>query len=114
MSWIARLAIRCPGTRPTPARRRTRGVGREATLPQIRPDHLGEGATRRQIAEFAARPEQHRPDPTAPRELTDQDREALTLVAGALSHDEVAEHLVISPATSRAHVRRIMTKARCA
>jgi len=34
----------------------------------------------------------------------------LALVAGGLSNDEIAEHLVISPATARTHVSRIMTK----
>jgi DNA-binding NarL/FixJ family response regulator len=66
--------------------------------------------TRRLIAEFTARPEQRRPDPAALRELTVREREVLALVAGGLSNDEIAEHLVISPATSRTHVSRIITK----
>jgi DNA-binding NarL/FixJ family response regulator len=66
--------------------------------------------TRRLIAEFTARPEQRRPDPAALLELTVREREVLALVAGGLSNDEIAEHLVISPATSRTHVSRIITK----
>ena len=71
---------------------------------------LAPTVTRRLIAEFASRPEHRRPDPSALRELTDREREVLALVAGGLSNDEIAEHLVISPATSRTHVSRVMTK----
>jgi DNA-binding NarL/FixJ family response regulator len=34
----------------------------------------------------------------------------LTLVAGGLSNDEIAARLVLSPATAKSHVSRIMTK----
>jgi DNA-binding NarL/FixJ family response regulator len=71
---------------------------------------LAPTVTRRLIAEFASRPEHRRPDPSALRELTDREREVLALVAGGLSNDEIAEQLVISPATSRTHVSRVMTK----
>ncbi|MEU6154818.1 response regulator transcription factor [Actinosynnema sp. NPDC047251] len=71
---------------------------------------LAPSVTRRLIEEFAARPEHRRPDPKALRELTAREREILALVAGGLSNDEIAEHLVISPATSRTHVSRVMTK----
>jgi DNA-binding NarL/FixJ family response regulator len=71
---------------------------------------LAPSVTRRLVAEFAARPEHRRPDPATLRELTDREREVLALVAGGLSNDEIAEHLTISPATSRTHVSRIMTK----
>jgi DNA-binding NarL/FixJ family response regulator len=71
---------------------------------------LAPTVTRRLIAEFAARPEHRRPDPTALRELTDREREVLALVAGGLSNEEIAGHLVISPATARTHVSRAMTK----
>jgi len=42
--------------------------------------------------------------------LTEREREVLALVAGGMSNDEIAAHLVISPATSRTHVSRIITK----
>ncbi|WP_433553555.1 response regulator [Micromonospora zamorensis] len=66
--------------------------------------------TRRLIAEFAARV--RHPDP-GPRlsVLTEREREVLTLVAGGLSNDEIAARLVLSPATAKTHVSRIMTKA---
>jgi DNA-binding NarL/FixJ family response regulator len=71
---------------------------------------LAPSVTRRLIEEFAARPEHRRPDPAALRELTAREREILALVAGGLSNEEIADHLVISPATSRTHVSRVMTK----
>jgi DNA-binding NarL/FixJ family response regulator len=44
------------------------------------------------------------------RELTDREREVLVLVAHGLSNDEIAERLVISPATAKTHVSRTMLK----
>lgn len=71
---------------------------------------LSPGATRHLITEFLARPG-HRP---LLREelsgLTEREREVLALVAGGLSNDEIADALVISPATARTHVGRIMAK----
>ncbi|MFE7328505.1 response regulator [Streptomyces sp. NPDC057565] len=67
--------------------------------------------TRRLIEEFAARPE-----PTAaPRHgategITDREREVLTLIGRGLSNDEIAGRLFISPATAKAHVRRLFSK----
>lgn len=71
---------------------------------------LAPTVTRRLIAEFVARPEHRRVDTSAFRQITEREREVLALVAGGLSNDEIAEHLVISTATARTHVSRIMTK----
>ncbi|MGM1058219.1 response regulator [Saccharothrix sp. Mg75] len=71
---------------------------------------LAPSVTRKLIGEYAGRPEFRRPDPAALRELTAREREVLALVAAGLSNDEIAAHLVISPATSRTHVSRVMTK----
>ena len=71
---------------------------------------LAPTVTRRLISEFVARPEQRRLDTSVLTELTDREREVLALVAGGLSNDEIATHLVISPATARTHVSRILTK----
>jgi DNA-binding NarL/FixJ family response regulator len=71
---------------------------------------LAPSVTRRLIAEYTARPEHRRPHPNVLRELTERERGVLALVAGGMSNDEIAEHLVISPATARTHVSRIMTK----
>jgi len=71
---------------------------------------LAPTVTRRLIAEIVGRPEHRRIDTSAVTEVTDREREVLALVAGGLSNDEIAEHLVISAATARTHVSRIMTK----
>jgi DNA-binding NarL/FixJ family response regulator len=65
--------------------------------------------TRRLIAEFAARA--RHPDP-GPRlaALTEREREVMALVAAGLSNNEIAARLVLSPATAKTHVSRIMTK----
>jgi DNA-binding NarL/FixJ family response regulator len=42
--------------------------------------------------------------------LTNREREVMTLVAGGLSNDEIAEQLFVSTATAKTHVNRAMTK----
>jgi DNA-binding NarL/FixJ family response regulator len=70
---------------------------------------LAPSVTRRLIAEFAARARQ--PGPThALDALTEREREVMSLVAGGLSNDEVAERLVMSPATAKTHVSSAMMK----
>lgn len=71
---------------------------------------LAPTVTRRLIAEIVGRPEHRRIDTSAVQEVTEREREVLALVAGGLSNDEIAAHLVISTATARTHVSRIMTK----
>lgn len=71
---------------------------------------LAPTVTRRLIAEFVGRPENRRVDASAIRQITDREREVLALVASGLSNDEIAAQLVISTATARTHVSRIMTK----
>ncbi|MEV0065991.1 MULTISPECIES: response regulator transcription factor [unclassified Amycolatopsis] len=71
---------------------------------------LAPTVTRRLISEFVGRPEHRRIDTAAVKQITDREREVLGLVAGGLSNDEIAAHLVISTATARTHVSRIMTK----
>jgi DNA-binding NarL/FixJ family response regulator len=71
---------------------------------------LAPGITRRLIAEFARRPDPAWIAPAALRALTDREREVLALVARGLSNAEIAERLVVSPATSKTYVSRILTK----
>ncbi|HKT02805.1 MAG TPA: response regulator transcription factor [Rugosimonospora sp.] len=73
---------------------------------------LTPAATRALIEAYIARPEPSTP-PTAGSvltELTDREREVLALVGTGRSNDEIAARLVLSPATARTHVSRIMTK----
>jgi DNA-binding NarL/FixJ family response regulator len=73
---------------------------------------LSPGVTRRLIAEIVARPERSSATPSVLSVLTEREREVLALVAAGLSNDEIAEELVISPATARTHVSRAMVKLR--
>lgn len=66
--------------------------------------------TRRLIAEFSARPEVRRAHPAELSSLTERELEILTLVARGLSNSEIARDLVISPATAKTHVSRVMMK----
>lgn len=65
--------------------------------------------TRRLISEIAGRAA--KPVPNARlNTLTEREREVLELVAAGLSNDEIADRLVLSPATAKTHVSRILTK----
>lgn len=66
-------------------------------------------ATRRLIAEFAARRDPATPS-LALAGLTDREREVLALVARGLSNAEIAGRLVISALTAKTHVRNILAK----
>ena len=66
--------------------------------------------TRRVSEAFSARPA-----PLAPRtkllaNLTEREREVVALAGCGRSNDEIAERLVISPATARTYVSRSMPK----
>jgi DNA-binding NarL/FixJ family response regulator len=71
---------------------------------------LAPSVTRRLIEEFAMRPDPHRTPPEALSVLTEREREVLGLVAAGLSNHEIAQELVISPATAKTHVSRVMMK----
>ena len=70
---------------------------------------LSPSVTKRLIAEFATRAK----EPTRATELdhlTDREREVMGLVAEGLSNEEIAERLIVSPATAKTHVSRAMIK----
>jgi DNA-binding NarL/FixJ family response regulator len=71
---------------------------------------LAPGITRRLIAEFARQPDPTQIPPAALDALTDREREVLTLVARGLSNSEIAQRLVVSPATSKTYVSRMLAK----
>ncbi|WP_432112540.1 response regulator [Streptomyces sp. YPW6] len=70
---------------------------------------IAPSVTRRLIAEFAARPEPP-PHPRAVGNITEREREVLTLIGRGMSNSEIAAHLYISVATAKAHVARLLTK----
>jgi DNA-binding NarL/FixJ family response regulator len=72
---------------------------------------LSAGVTRRLIAEFAARAKEP-PTALSLDELTDREREVMALVAAGLSNEQIADRLVVSPATAKTHVSRAMVKLR--
>ena len=68
---------------------------------------------RRLVGNFvASRPRagKHEHLARALRQLTDREREILILVARGLNNEEIAAELVISPATVKTHIGRIMNK----
>jgi DNA-binding NarL/FixJ family response regulator len=72
---------------------------------------IAPGVTRRLIAAFT----RHGPATTDGRpgllsSLTEREREVLALVGTGLSNDEIADRLVISMATVKTHVHRLLTK----
>jgi DNA-binding NarL/FixJ family response regulator len=72
---------------------------------------LSPSVTRRLIAEFASRAKKP-PRSDELEELTEREREVMALAAEGLSNDEIAERLVVSPATARTHISRAMVKLR--
>jgi DNA-binding NarL/FixJ family response regulator len=72
---------------------------------------LSPAATRGLITQFLRQPSAGRL-PAAPEldELTNREREVLTLIAHGLSNDEIAARLFLSPLTVKSHLSRTMTK----
>jgi DNA-binding NarL/FixJ family response regulator len=71
---------------------------------------LSPSVTRRVVEAFSSGPAPSGPRASALEELTEREREIVALVGTGLSNHEIAEHLVISPATARTHVSRAMLK----
>jgi DNA-binding NarL/FixJ family response regulator len=71
---------------------------------------LAPAATRHLVTEFLSWPAVGRPDARLAGELTGREREVLVLIAQGLSNAEIAGRLVVSPATAKTHVSRILAK----
>jgi DNA-binding NarL/FixJ family response regulator len=88
----------------------------EELLFAIRAVHSGDSVvapstTRRLIDQFAALlPGGEQPAPAELAELTEREREVLTLIAQGLSNSEIARHLFVSEATVKTHVGRVLAK----
>ena len=70
---------------------------------------LSPGVTRRLIREFADRAKAP-PPPVQLDSLTERERQLVALVGEGLSNDDIAQRLVLSPATVKTHVNRAMMK----
>ncbi len=71
---------------------------------------LSPSVTRRVVEAFAAGPAPSGPVRGRLDELTERETEVVALAGTGLSNQEIAERLVISPATARTHVSRAMLK----
>ncbi|HEX6231496.1 MAG TPA: response regulator transcription factor [Jiangellaceae bacterium] len=71
---------------------------------------LAPSVTTRLIREFARRPTAGRPRGDLLASLTEREVEVLVLVAQGLSNAELADRLVVSHATAKTHVSRILAK----
>jgi DNA-binding NarL/FixJ family response regulator len=68
---------------------------------------LAPSITRKLIDRYVTQPP---PPAVGPADLTNREREAVTLVARGLSNDQIAARMVISPLTAKTHVNRAMVK----
>jgi DNA-binding NarL/FixJ family response regulator len=71
---------------------------------------LAPSITRRLVEDFVRRPPPGSEAPVGLNELTDREREVLALIARGLSNAEIAEELVVSGATVKTHVNRLLGK----
>jgi DNA-binding NarL/FixJ family response regulator len=71
---------------------------------------LAPSITRKLIDRYVTQPPGNEAD--ALTELTNREREAVSLVAQGLSNDEIAARMVITALTAKTHVNRAMAKLR--
>jgi DNA-binding NarL/FixJ family response regulator len=84
-------------------------------LSAIRVIHAGDALlapsiTRQLIEDFTRHPQPEKTPARVLQILTERELEVLTLVARGLSNAEIANELVISAATAKTHVSRVLTK----
>ncbi len=71
---------------------------------------LAPAVTRQLIAEFTRHPEPRQRPTGVLDEITERERDVLTLIGLGLSNTEIADHLHISLSTAKTHVGRLLTK----
>ncbi|MEO6944652.1 MAG: response regulator transcription factor [Lacisediminihabitans sp.] len=71
---------------------------------------LAPSVTKRLIEQFVRMPRPTDGLPDAMRELSDREREVLTLLARGLSNAEIARRLILGDATVKTHVARMLAK----
>src|SRR5487761_1785295 len=71
---------------------------------------LSPGVTRRLISEFARQPSPATAAVSSLDEITDREREVLTLIGLGLSNGETADRLHESLSTTKSHVERLLSK----
>jgi DNA-binding NarL/FixJ family response regulator len=71
---------------------------------------LAPAITRRLIEEFTRHPEPQQRPAAAMDEITEREREVLTLIGLGLSNTEIASHLHVSLSTAKTHVGHLLTK----
>jgi DNA-binding NarL/FixJ family response regulator len=71
---------------------------------------LAPSLTRRLIEEHVRRPPPFDGVPEALRRLTDRELDVFGLIARGLSNDEIAADLMVTEATVKTHVNRILAK----
>jgi DNA-binding NarL/FixJ family response regulator len=68
-------------------------------------------AVQHHVVAAVAEPDHGATEPSLPDELTPREAEVLGLIAAGLTNAEIADRLVVSPATVKSHVNHIFAKA---
>jgi DNA-binding NarL/FixJ family response regulator len=90
----------------------TKDAGAEEISRAIQAVARGEAALDNAVARHVVGAVAQAESPTLPDGLTPREAEVLRLIAVGLSNQEIAERLVVSPATVKSHVNRVFAKAR--